>query len=72
YKAELRSKNWYVRAFTTRENSGSSFNATITTRLFNEAWKPSATQWYPQFVAATVGSQTSGAIGTYLGALGAA
>lgn len=72
YKAELRSKNWYIRAFTTRENSGSSFNATITTRLFNEAWKPSATQWYPQFVAATVGSQTSGAIGTYLGALGAA
>jgi outer membrane receptor protein involved in Fe transport len=68
YKAELHSKNWYVRAFTTRENSGSSFNATIATRLFNEAWKPSATQWYPQFVGASV----TGATQAYVGALGAA
>jgi len=69
YKFELKAKNWYVRAYTTRENSGGSFNSTIATRLFNEAWKPSATQWYPQFVGATVGSASSGAIGTYIAAL---
>jgi outer membrane receptor protein involved in Fe transport len=40
-----------VRAYTTHENSGSAFNATITTRLFNEAWKASSA-WYPQYMAA--------------------
>lgn len=42
YKAELISKNWYLRAYTTQENAGESFNATVTTRLANEAWRPSA------------------------------
>lgn len=51
FKLELKSKNWYLRAYTTHENSGNSFNATITTRLFNEAWKASST-WYPQYMAA--------------------
>lgn len=51
FKLELKSKNWYLRAYTTHENSGSSFNATITTRLFNEAWKASSS-WYPQYMAA--------------------
>lgn len=51
FKLELKSKNWYLRAYTTHENSGSSFNATITARLFNEAWKASSS-WYPQYMAA--------------------
>lgn len=51
YKAELRSKNWYVRGYTTRENSGNSYATVITTRLFNEAWK-SSQSWYPQYLAA--------------------
>lgn len=72
YKLELKAKNWYLRGFTTRENAGNSFNATITTRLFNEAWKPSASVWYPQLVAATVGSTTSGSLGTWLNALATA
>lgn len=51
YKLELKHKNWFVRAYTTQENSGDSYNATITTRLYNEAWKPSAgaTGWYSQY-----------------------
>jgi len=53
YKFELRHKNWFLRAYTTRENSGNSFNATITTRLFNEAWKPSP-QWYTEYIGAFV------------------
>lgn len=72
YKLEIKSKNWFFRAYTTHENSGSSFNSTITTRLFNEAWSPSQTVWYPKFIGAVVGSSTSGAVGTYIGALGAA
>ncbi|MFM1972877.1 MAG: hypothetical protein RL185_1559 [Bacteroidota bacterium] len=50
YKAELKSKNWYLRAYTTLENSGASFNSTIAARYFNEAWKPSTT-WYPVYAA---------------------
>ncbi len=45
YKVELLSKNWMVRAYTTQENAGESYNATVTTRLFNEKWKASPT-WY--------------------------
>ena len=51
YKFEVKSKNWTVRAYKTIEDAGNSFNATITTRLFNEAWKPSAT-WYQQYTGA--------------------
>ncbi|MCU0380295.1 MAG: TonB-dependent receptor, partial [Chitinophagaceae bacterium] len=38
YKFELNHKNWFVRAYTTQENSGQSYNTTITSRLFNEGW----------------------------------
>lgn len=51
YKLELKHTNWFIRAYTTQENSGESFNATITTRLFNEGWKASQ-QWYPEYLAA--------------------
>lgn len=54
YKFELKHKNWFFRAYTTQENSGDSYNSTIATRLFNEAWKPSggATGWYSQYAQA--------------------
>jgi outer membrane receptor protein involved in Fe transport len=50
YKLELKARNWYLRAYTTLENSGASFNSTIAARYFNEAWKPSTT-WYPVYAA---------------------
>ncbi|MEY3874387.1 MAG: hypothetical protein RL363_1108 [Bacteroidota bacterium] len=53
YKFELKSKNWYLRSYKTVEDAGNSFNATITTRLFNEAWKPSGV-WFPTYTAAYV------------------
>jgi outer membrane receptor protein involved in Fe transport len=59
YKLEVKSKNWFVRAYTTHENSGNSFNATITTRLFNEAWKPSTT-WYPTYMTAFTSYRDAG------------
>jgi outer membrane receptor protein involved in Fe transport len=60
YKLELKSDKWFIRAYTTQENSGQAYNATVTTQLFNEAWKPSTT-WYPQFVGAYVGALAQGA-----------
>lgn len=50
YKLELNHKNWLLRAYTTQENSGKSFNLTATASLFNEAWKPS-TQWVPEYIS---------------------
>ena len=60
FKFELKHKNWYVRAYATHENSGNSFNGTIATRTFNEAWKPSST-WYPQYMSAYVTAMEQGA-----------
>jgi outer membrane receptor protein involved in Fe transport len=61
YKAELKNKNWYLRYYFTRENSGDAYNATITTRFFNEAWKPSPT-WYQQYGAAYASSRSFGVL----------
>jgi outer membrane receptor protein involved in Fe transport len=48
YKFEVNSRYWNVRAYTTQENAGESYNATVTTRLFNESWKASP-QWYQEY-----------------------
>lgn len=60
FKFELKHKNWYARYYETHENAGNAFNATITTRLFNEAWKPSST-WYPTYIATYVAAKDAGA-----------
>ncbi|HTN05162.1 TonB-dependent receptor [Agriterribacter sp.] len=60
YKLELRSKSWFVRGYTTQEDAGEAYNATITARRLNEAWKPS-TQWFPEYVAAFVQARGAGA-----------
>jgi len=63
YKVELRNKNWFIRGYTTQENAGEAYSATVTSQFFNEAWKPSGT-WYQQYAqnylvpAATVWLQT--------------
>ena len=60
YKLELRSDRWFIRAYTTQENSGQAFNATVTSQLLNEAIKPSynpvnpAASWYPQYAGAYI------------------
>ncbi|MCC7401947.1 MAG: carboxypeptidase-like regulatory domain-containing protein [Chitinophagaceae bacterium] len=59
YKLELRAKNWFLRGYTTQENAGESHNLTITTQLFNEAWKPSAT-WYQQYAFAYINAKMGG------------
>lgn len=62
YKVELVSNNWFVRAYTTQENAGNSYNATVTTRLINEAWKPSGGSdgWYAQYGLAYLNAKIQG------------
>lgn len=72
YKFELVGKNWFFRAFTTQENSGESYNLTVTTQLFNEAWKPTvsrnaqgrpapqATDWAVQYAFAYINALQAG------------
>jgi outer membrane receptor protein involved in Fe transport len=48
FKFEVKSKNWFVRAYKTIEDAGESYNSTISARLFNEAWKPSGT-WFKEY-----------------------
>jgi outer membrane receptor protein involved in Fe transport len=60
YKLEIRNDNWFFRAYTTQERAGKSFDATVTTRLFDEAWGPSST-WYPEFIGAYLQAVSAGA-----------
>ncbi|HEX7755464.1 MAG TPA: TonB-dependent receptor [Niabella sp.] len=62
YKLELVNKNWFIRGWTTQENAGQSFNATVTTRLTNEAWLASggATGWYAQYGQAYLNAKLEG------------
>lgn len=62
YKLELNSKNWMLRGYTTQENAGESYNATVTTRLLNEAWRPSggATGWFSTYAQTYLGGRLNG------------
>lgn len=48
YKLEVKHKNWFVRAYTTQENSGDSYTATTAAVSINNAWKSNAT-WFQQY-----------------------
>ena len=63
YKLEINNPNWMLRAYTTQEDAGESYNATVTTRLLNEAWKPSGggSGWFAQYAQAYVGARLNGA-----------
>lgn len=62
YKFELLNKNWMLRAYTTQENAGQSFNLAATTQNFNETWKPSggSTGWYAQYGQAFLAGKLGG------------
>lgn len=72
YKLELNNKNWMVRAYTTQEDAGESFNASATMAFFNEAWSPSVsrdaagnpepkpTDWLVQYSQAYLNGKLSG------------
>ena len=62
YKFELNNKNWLLRAFTTQENAGETFNLGATTQNFNEAWKIStgSTGWFAQYGQAYLAAKMNG------------
>ncbi|MES1249947.1 MAG: TonB-dependent receptor, partial [Chitinophaga rupis] len=47
YKAELSGKRFYVRAYTTQENAGDSYDMVAAATLLNEAYAPTASVWAP-------------------------
>jgi hypothetical protein len=49
YKAEVKARNWFLRAYTTQENSGDSYATTITAVQMNRAWKADGT-WFQQYL----------------------
>ncbi len=67
YKVELNNKNWVIRSYTTQEDAGEAYSATITSQFFNEAWKPSFDpnningSWYPQYTGAFIAALQNGA-----------
>jgi outer membrane receptor protein involved in Fe transport len=63
YKIDIINKNWMLRAYTTQENAGQSFNLAATTQNFNELWKPSggSNGWYAQYGQAYLSAKLGGA-----------
>lgn len=60
YKAEVKGKNWFLRAYTTQENSGDSYTATTAALAVNNAWKPNQT-WFAQYTGTYSGAKLQGA-----------
>lgn len=56
YKAEVSGKHFYVRAYTTQENAGSSYDMVAVATLLNEYWSPTATQWAPTYLQTYAGA----------------
>lgn len=60
YKLEIKNKNWFLRAYTTQENSGDSYASTLTAIAVNSAWK-SNSDWFAQYVGNYSGAVLQGA-----------
>lgn len=60
YKAEVRSSKWFLRAYTTQENSGDSYTATTAALFVNRAWKSDA-DWFGQYTGNYSGARLLGA-----------
>ncbi|HET6252431.1 MAG TPA: TonB-dependent receptor [Puia sp.] len=52
YKVELTGQHYYVRAYTTQENAGNSYDMVAVATLLNEAYAPTATVWAPNYLNA--------------------
>jgi len=67
YKFELKHRDWILRSYTTQENAGQAYSATVASQIFNETWKPSynpadpAGSWYPQYAGAFLQAKLAGA-----------
>ena len=67
YKLEVKHKNWFLRSYTTQEDAGEAYSATVATQFLNEAWRRSFNpaningSWYPQFTGAYLMARSAGA-----------
>jgi outer membrane receptor for ferrienterochelin and colicin len=58
YKLELKHPNWFLRSYTTQENAGEAYSATLAGQYLNEGWKRSYDpnnlmgSWYIQYSGA--------------------
>ena len=56
HKLEFKAKNWFLRGYTTQENSGDSYIGDALGSFLTEAWKPSFNaaniggSWFPQYM----------------------
>ncbi len=50
HKFELKHKNWFVRAYTTQENAGDSYNSSALGAFLNESYRASSA-WFPLYIA---------------------
>lgn len=50
YKLELKGENYFLRAYTTQENSGNSYAATILASQMLQGYSESSTQWFPTYI----------------------
>jgi outer membrane receptor protein involved in Fe transport len=60
YKLELKSSKWFLRGYTTQENSGDSYTATTAALFVNNAWKANAT-WFGEYSGNYSGARDAGA-----------
>lgn len=63
YLAEVKARNWFLRAYTTQENSGDSYTATTAALAINNLWKNN-TAWFQQYT----GTYGAGRLGIIPGA----
>lgn len=63
HKLEFKSKNWYLRGYTTQENAGDSYHATALGVYINSRWK-SNENWFAQYIGtfSETRRQTMGAV----------
>lgn len=69
YKLELKGENYFVRAYTTQENAGDAYAATILASQMLQRTSESQTRWFPTYIqtfAAARGGQLPGFTGVNL------
>ncbi len=54
YKLELKGENYYVRAYTTQENAGDAYAATLLASQMLQRTRESSSSWYPTYIGAFV------------------
>ncbi len=65
HKLEFRAKNWFIRGYTTQENSGDSYNASALGAFLNETYRASSA-WFPLYIGTfSEGRRLNGVAGQF-------